>query len=196
MAGYKIFKATSYDDTAVATALAEIGASRTASSVTFSDGKSVSVTNPGNSNGNGFWFVADDDAHLFIMFNTYIVDNIFFASRSTEGNQPMPLLLVAENIEGNIISYSGKDMGSSNSMLSYFNVPRLNYNSNNNPSKTEIALYPFVGGYVYGNPNAVPTTFKTLFVNYYRYFNFGDIVVDSNGNRYIGMGWVLHKIGG
>ena len=165
MAGYKIFKANSYDDAAVTTALAEIGASRTASSVTFSDGKYVSVTNPGNSNSNGFWFVADDDAHLFIMFNTYIADNIFFASRNTEGNQPMPLILAAENIEGNLISYSGSNLSNDN-MLAYFNVPRLNYSSNNNPSKTEIALYPFVGGYVYGSPNIVPTTFKTLFINY------------------------------
>ena len=193
MAGYKIFKANSYGDSS--SQVSDLGITIDNSSITFSDGKHVSITNPGSSSGAGFWFVADEDAHLFIMFRTDIVDNIFFKNKNTDGSQPMPLLLVTENIEGSLISYSGVQLDNEN-MMAHFNIPRLTYNTNHDPSKTEITLYPLVGGFVYGTPFIVPATFKTLFVNYYRYFNFGDIIVDSNNNRYIAMGWILHKIGG
>jgi len=188
MAGYKIGKMTSFAN--LESQLNEIGMSVAKSSgttwvITFSDGTDVTVNGVMGEQG---WFIADDDAKFLYMSKTQDISNA--AEKDTYEYFTSLFYIVAQTIDGTMI---GEVASSSSYPCLFTNTSKLTTQKNSDASKNDIILMPLVGDFSSAETKHI---FKSLYINYHRWFSFGDIIVSSNGDRYIGIGWILHKIGG
>lgn len=168
---------------------------------TFPDGKSVRTPNMNT----GFWnrwFIADAK-NDFIYLTDCSEGNPQFNAPWTNTNdrQAKTLCVVSELLDGTL--YATAATGTSSRYPNgFFNVSSLNVSNieQNDPSKNDIILLPLAGDFITDSNNPDGTgkryIFKNLFVNYERWFSFGDIIKASNGDKYVGIGWVLHKLGG
>lgn len=186
MSGYRIFKGNGNQD--VKNKLSEIGITYDGSnSYTFSDGTTVSgQTYVIDTN----WVIADDDAH-FIYVAPSDINNAAFKSTTSADNRPGRV--IAELIDGSVQFF--KDSDSQSAIHERLNTSCLTTTDgvNNDTSATDLTITQLVGDFD-GHVNKY--VFKSLYVNYKRWFQFGDVITTSNGDQYIGIGWILHKIGG
>ena len=193
MAGYRIFMANTHEE--FLSTLGEIGityqflgsGSDYTEQYTFSDGKSVKIAQRGGKSKTNVLVIADDDGHF-----------IGIGSGSYPQRQILPEKTDATNAwyfcamsKGELVSQAGYDA----SFRDNYNIlPReVNYSQDH---KNDLILQQLIGNYYMSSSTTSYHYFDTLYVCNDRYFPQGSIVVDSEGNRYISLGWVLHKIGG
>lgn len=188
MSGYKIFKPNTGSD--IAGNFEEVGASYTivggVRTVIFSDGTSISLKDDFS---NGKWIIIDDDAHFIYQSTASAIADA--AIKDTHTTQYIPFMVVAETVSDGVIceKTTGNDV-----VMSYLNTSQLNQ-ANSDGSLSELTIVAAVGCFT-GNITDPRHIFKDLFINYKRWFQFGDVITTSNGDQYIGFGWFLHKIGG
>ena len=192
MAGYRIFMAKTQED--FISTLGEIGitwqflgyGSDYTQQYTFSDGKSIKISQRGGHSTTDCLVIADDDGHFIALGSGSYPKTTILPEKTDENGQ----WFFGAIAEGKMVSQTGYDCTLKGS---YNILPReLGYSQNN---KNDLILQQLIG-----NTNMYSSSpyyyFDTLYVCIDRYFSQGSIIVDSEGNRYISLGWVLHKIGG
>lgn len=167
---------------------------------TFPDGKSVKTPNMNT----GFWnrwFIADAKNHFIYLTDCHDGNPQVNAPwTNTNQGQAKTLCVVSELFDGTL--YATATTGTSQrNPNNLFNISSLDVSNiqQNDLGKNDITLLPLVGDFITTSNNqgsGKRYMFKNLFVNYERWFGFGDIIKASNGDKYVGIGWVLHKLGG
>jgi len=189
MAGYKVFKATSSD--MFSSQLAEIGIQYNGGgSFTFSDGKTnANSSNWGNYIVSDNWVIADDDAHfIYVAGSNQTREKSAICDSKEDVNLAR---LIVETTDGIIDTFNDNSSSGARQQL---NMTTLDLTHSDDPTQNDLILAPLAGNTT--DSEGVKYVFKSLYINYRRWFSFGDIIVSSNGDRYIGIGWILHKIGG
>ena len=197
---YKFFKPSGFED--AVEKLNEIGITLTADDtngetqhhITFPDGITVDFRCD-----IGFWvrwIFADANYHTFLMCNgTSTTTAATLDNTSTSSNQF--LVCVLDEV-GGIYCNGGAYSTTSHYLRDLCNTSSLNASQHNDPSMTQLTLVPLVGNFYSETVSGDATTrhfFSHAFINYQRWFVFGDIISTSDGKRYLGCGWFLFEIG-
>lgn len=187
MAGYKIFYASTVQD--FKNGVAEIGIEISGNNndiVTFSDGTQLMVA--GHMGGNA-WVIADDDARFLYWVNSSLQSDGVCPTTEGDGYSSATIIVTAEDINDVMVT---ERISTDTYTEALFNTGCLTQNSNNNPANV-LTITNLIGSFASKSTKHI---FKNLYINQERFFQFGDVITTSNGDQYIGIGWILHKIGG
>ena len=144
--------------------------------------------------------VADASTDLLIVSPSSNASSIYTKTSSTEGGVSFAYVFIAKTAEDTLWcngGFAGVSTGTPLTELCNFSALDKNNSVHHNASLQNLDLVNFVGrpyvngDYLYNKQVAV---FKHCYVNYQRWFEFGTLIVDSNGNEYIADGWVLCRV--